>query len=103
MLDREQRDPDLERARPRTCGGCAPTRSSGQHLLSLDIGLPVEKLRRPIRNALAGNTEGNEVVLDATNRRGRAIRCKVTCLPLIVTSKDVQGVIVLMEQQGKAS
>ena len=42
-------------------------------------------------------------MLDATNRRGRAIRCKVTCLPLIVTSKDVQGVIVLMEHQGKAS
>ena len=50
-----------------------------------------------------GNTEGNEVVLDATNRRGRAIGCKVTCLPLIVSSKDVHGVIVLMEQQRKAS
>ena len=43
------------------------------------------------------------MVLDATNRRGRPIRCKVTCLPLIVTSKEVDGVIVLMEQQGKAS
>ncbi|MFL5853388.1 MAG: CheR family methyltransferase [Solirubrobacteraceae bacterium] len=75
----------------------------GQHLLSLDIGLPVEKLRRPLRNALAGNVEGNDVVLDAVNRRGRALRCKVSCLPLMVSSSDVRGVIVLMEAEGKES
>jgi two-component system, chemotaxis family, CheB/CheR fusion protein len=73
----------------------------GQNLLSLDIGLPVEKLRRPLRNALAGNAEGNDLVLDAVNRRGRAHRCKVACRPLIVSSSDVQGVIVLMEEEGK--
>ena len=75
----------------------------GQHLLSLDIGLPVEKLRRPLRNALAGNAEGNDVVLDAVNRRGRAFRCKVSCLPLMVSSSDVQGVIVLIEEEGQES
>jgi two-component system CheB/CheR fusion protein len=72
-------------------------------MLSLDIGLPVEQLRRPVRNALSGSFEDNEAVLDATNRRGRPIRCKVSCLPLIVASKEVQGVIVLMEEQKEAS
>ena len=38
-------------------------------------------------------------MLDAVNRRGRAIGCKVTCLPLIVSSKEVHGVIVLMERR----
>jgi two-component system CheB/CheR fusion protein len=73
----------------------------GQHLLSLDVGLPVEKLRRPLRNALAGNVEGNDIVVDAVNRRGRALRYKVACQPLMVSSSEVQGVIVLMEEEGK--
>jgi two-component system, chemotaxis family, CheB/CheR fusion protein len=70
----------------------------GQHFLSLDIGLPIEQLSRPVRSALAGNTEGNRVVLAATNRRGRAIQCRVTCLPLLLSSDEVQGAIVLMEE-----
>jgi two-component system, chemotaxis family, CheB/CheR fusion protein len=98
VLDREQRI-QVWNERAEDLWGLRSDEVSGQHLLSLDIGLPVEKLRRPIRNALAGNAEGNVVALDATNRRGRAIKCQVTCLPLIVSSKEVQGVIVLMEQQ----
>ena len=102
VLDREQRI-QIWNEQAEDLWGLRSDEVSGQHLLSLDIGLPVEKLRRPIRNALAGNTEGNEVVLDATNRRGRAIQCKVTCLPLLMSSKDVHGVIVLMEQQRNRS
>jgi two-component system, chemotaxis family, CheB/CheR fusion protein len=98
VLDREQRI-QVWNEEAEDLWGLRGDEVAGQHLLSLDIGLPVEKLRRPLRNALAGNAEGNELVLDATNRRGRAIRCKVTCLPLIVASKEVQGVIVLMEKQ----
>jgi two-component system CheB/CheR fusion protein len=70
----------------------------GQHFLSLDIGLPVERLVRPIRNALAGHADGNRLTLEATNRRGRPIRCQVNCLPLVVSSRETQGVIVLMEE-----
>jgi two-component system CheB/CheR fusion protein len=99
VLDREQRI-QVWNGQAADLWGLRADEVLGQHLQSLDIGLPVEKLRRPVRNALAGNDEGNESVLDATNRRGRAIRCKVTCLPLIVASKQVQGVIVLMEAAG---
>jgi two-component system, chemotaxis family, CheB/CheR fusion protein len=101
VLDREQRI-QVWNEEAEDLWGLRGEEVAGQHLPSLDIGLPVEKLRRPIRNASAGNAEGNELVLDATNRRGRAIRCKVTCLPLIVASNEIQGVIVLMESQ-KAS
>jgi two-component system CheB/CheR fusion protein len=38
-------------------------------------------------------------VLDAINRRGRAIPCKVTCVPLLVAAGEAQGVIVLMEPE----
>lgn len=69
---------------------------AGQHFLNLDIGLPVEQLRQPIRACLQGATS-EEVSLAAVNRRGQAIQCKVTCTALI-GKKKVKGVILLMEE-----
>ncbi|HMJ36539.1 MAG TPA: CheR family methyltransferase [Baekduia sp.] len=66
-----------------------------QHFLGLDIGLPVQELRTGVRSALAG--ERTELVVVANDRRGRALRCRVTALPLTVGSDEVTGVIVLME------
>jgi two-component system CheB/CheR fusion protein len=70
----------------------------GQSLMGLDIGLPVEQLRSPIRAVLSGKSRFQEVVLEATNRRGKAIRCRVTCAPLVSRGEDTQGVILLMEE-----
>ncbi|TMD04709.1 MAG: PAS domain-containing protein [Chloroflexi bacterium] len=70
----------------------------GQSLLTLDIGLPVADLALPIRDCLAGKDGGlREVVLDATNRRGKSIRCKVMCTPLMGQSGPPEGAILLME------
>jgi two-component system, chemotaxis family, CheB/CheR fusion protein len=69
---------------------------AGHHVLGLDIGLPLQELRAGLREALAGATPP-PVVLDATNRRGRAIRCKVTTLPLSVDGHALRGAILLME------
>jgi two-component system CheB/CheR fusion protein len=102
VLDRDQRI-QVWNARAEDLWGLRSDEVAGQHLLSLDIGLPVEKLRQPLCDALAGKSEGNELVLDATSRRGRAIRCNVTCLPLIVSSQAVQGVIVLMGHPREAA
>jgi two-component system CheB/CheR fusion protein len=38
------------------------------------------------------------MVLNATNRRGRAIQCRVTCTPLRGAGKERQGAILLMEE-----
>jgi two-component system, chemotaxis family, CheB/CheR fusion protein len=71
----------------------------GRYFLGLDIGLPVERLHLPIRNALTKATDPEEVVLPATNRRGKAIQCRVVCAPLASDKTDEPaGVIVLMEQ-----
>jgi len=77
--------------------------------LSLDIGLPVEKLRATIRPCLNGEAEYKEAVLDATNRRGKQIQCRVTVTPLDLRhaaspkpgTKERQGVILLMEEMAK--
>jgi two-component system CheB/CheR fusion protein len=74
------------------------------HFLNLDIGLPVAQLTQPIRAALAGDLEGSEAELPATNRRGRAIVCRTRVLPLVSrASESPQGVIVLMDERQSAS
>ncbi|MFE1748640.1 PAS domain-containing protein [Coleofasciculus sp. H7-2] len=69
----------------------------GQHFLNLEIGLSVQ-LRQPLQSCLTGESESYEETLDSINRRGRTIQCKVTCMPLFSLKKDIQGVIVLMQE-----
>jgi two-component system CheB/CheR fusion protein len=68
----------------------------GQSLLGLDIGLPLETLKNPIRTVLAGESNSEVITVDATNRRGKAIKCQVTLTPRIGPDKEVMGVILLM-------
>jgi two-component system CheB/CheR fusion protein len=70
----------------------------GFFFFDLDIGLPVEQLREPVRACQNGASEYQEVVLDAINRRGRAMRCRVVCTPLIVVNQQ-HGIILLMEDK----
>lgn len=71
----------------------------GKHLLNLDIGLPVDKLKAPIRNCLGSDSQGQEIVLDAVNRRGKSIQVKVSCTPLAGLARHIQGVILMMEEK----
>jgi two-component system CheB/CheR fusion protein len=70
----------------------------GKGLLNLDIGLPVGELRDVIRPCLAGDADHKEVVLDAINRRGRKIKCRIACTPLISSGNHRQGVILMMDE-----
>src|SRR5262245_28108750 len=72
----------------------------GKSFLNLDIGLPVEQLRTPVRTVLNSRSAFQEVVLEAMNRRGKAFQCRVTCSPLVGAERDMQGVILLMEEWG---
>jgi two-component system CheB/CheR fusion protein len=67
----------------------------GQHLLNLDIGVPVGELREPIRRVLAG-TEQGPVRLEGHNRRGQPVRCEVTFTQLRSHLEELQGVILVM-------
>ncbi len=51
----------------------------GEHLMNLDIGLPVENLRQPLRARIASDDgSAHQEVLDAVSRRGRQVRVRVT-------------------------
>ncbi|MFC5061281.1 CheR family methyltransferase [Actinomycetospora atypica] len=71
----------------------------GQHLLNLDIGLPTERLRPLVREALSGEI-GHDGVLhtEAVNRRGRTVALAVSASPLTLRSSGPTGAIVLMDQ-----
>ena len=66
--------------------------------MALDFGLPVDDVRQQIRDTLTGRSEREEVVVEATNRRGKAFQCRVTFLPLGASGDGaVPGVIMMME------
>jgi two-component system, chemotaxis family, CheB/CheR fusion protein len=71
----------------------------GKNLLGLDIGLPTERLKAPIRSALGGAKRHTTVTLEAVNRRGRHIRCAVTVSPLMTRAEAIHGAILLIDER----
>ncbi len=70
-----------------------------RNFLNLDMGLPVEQLKPLMKALQTGGSTYEELALEATNRRGRPIRCRVRGTPLGETPKDIQGIVLLMEEQ----
>lgn len=70
----------------------------GEHVLSLDIGLPVAELQPLLRRQVAGGAEPHETVeIDAVNRRGRQIRVRVTISAFSQVPGERSGAVVLMD------
>ncbi|GCL43470.1 CheR family methyltransferase [Dolichospermum planctonicum] len=66
---------------------------------SLDIGLPVEQLRVPIRDIVSSKKKFQEVLINGTNRRGKQIRCYIAFSPLF--GDNVEGIIMMMTDTEK--
>jgi two-component system CheB/CheR fusion protein len=100
VLDRQQHV-QIWNGQARDMWGLTPDEVEDRHFLALEFGLPVERLKGRIRDVLAGNGSSEELVIEATNRRGRLFNCKVTFLPLRDSNDaEVSGVIVMMEDTG---
>jgi two-component system, chemotaxis family, CheB/CheR fusion protein len=100
-------DPDLLvqlwNARSEELWGLRSDEVLNKNLLNLAIGLPLEQLRPAIRACLAGEPRPDEVTVDAVNRRGKPIRCRVTCTPIGTGKPTVGGVILLVDGEDQAS
>ena len=70
----------------------------GRHILSLDVGFPVEQLSAPLKACLTGEHERVEFETRATNRRGRTILCRIGLGPLRTRSSQPRGVILFMDE-----
>jgi two-component system CheB/CheR fusion protein len=70
----------------------------GEHLSSLDIGLPLEALLPLLRGRLGTDQAFHEVVtLDAVNRRGRAVTVQVTVSRLSQDGGATPGALLMMD------
>ena len=72
----------------------------GRSLLGIDIGLPVRQLREPVREVIGDGNQPQELILDAVNRRGRAIKCRVSMTPFHGPKGASQGAVIMMEEMG---
>lgn len=79
--------------------GLRSDEAEGRFFCDLDIGLPVEQLREMIRTCQLGKAT-ESVVVEAINRRGKTIPCRVICTTLMVDS-EAHGVILLMEERSE--
>ena len=96
VVDHDQRV-QIWNGKARDLWGLRADEVEDQHLLSLDIGLPLEKLRPQLRAGINGESERQEITLEALDRRGQAFQCRVTLLPLGRSGEDGAGLIVMME------
>ena len=74
----------------------------GQHFANLDIGLPVDEVLPAIKAAATGHA-AEELLVGATDRRGRSIRCRINCSQLLSANREVRGVIVLLDKAPDAA
>jgi two-component system, chemotaxis family, CheB/CheR fusion protein len=82
--------------------GVRADEAQGQNLWSLDIGLPMDGVNSAVANVLSGREERADLDIDATNRRGHAVRLHVTCLALGRSDGAVGGALLLAEAAPKA-
>ena len=69
----------------------------GNSFFNLDIGLPAEQLRALIRAGAGGRPLHDELVVKATTRKGREIRCRVIA-HAIGDGDRPAGVVLVMEE-----
>jgi two-component system, chemotaxis family, CheB/CheR fusion protein len=97
VLDRDQRV-QIWNGTARDLWGLSADEAEDRPLLGLDIGLPLDQVKSPLRAVLTGGSSGEEIVVESTNRRGKVFQCRVKLLPLGYGSDHtVSGVLVMME------
>jgi two-component system CheB/CheR fusion protein len=74
----------------------------GHHFLNLDIGLPVDALRQPIRAIFGGDHDGQPLTVPGVNRRGKRVAVSIVLSSLGPRDKP-SGAIMLMDAQDEPS
>jgi two-component system, chemotaxis family, CheB/CheR fusion protein len=70
----------------------------GKHLLNLDIALPLDALRDPIRNVLAGEAQ-DAVTIDGHDRRGHLVRYTISLTPLPGLGEEAAGAVLAVSAE----
>ncbi|WP_236020466.1 CheR family methyltransferase [Sabulicella rubraurantiaca] len=75
----------------------------GQEFLDLDIGLPVKRLQDSLLSVLAGKAVQAEETLEARDRRGRALFCRIRIMQRHKDGAGPEGLILIVEDVTEAS
>jgi two-component system CheB/CheR fusion protein len=75
--------------------GLREDEAEGEHLLNLDIGLPVSALRDPIRHVLGG-IDDPPFAADGHNRRGQPVHYTVAFAPLAGSDPETPAGAILL-------
>ncbi|WP_329068802.1 CheR family methyltransferase [Amycolatopsis sp. NBC_01480] len=70
-----------------------------EDFFKLDFGLPTDVLRERVRTSNDTGERSGPLKIDAVNRKGRPLVCRVSCSPL---HGPGEGVVLLMEQDRKS-
>ena len=76
--------------------GLSPERAVGKPFPKLEIGLPVSELVSML-SACLDRDRAQEVTLDAVNRLGQKLRCRVGCTPL-ASGQHSSGAMLIVEE-----
>jgi two-component system CheB/CheR fusion protein len=79
--------------------GLRPEEVEGRGFFGLDLGFPVEVLGAPVRACLTGDCPSHPMIVEATNRRGQRITCRVRLSRLAGSDGSTQGIIVLIDEE----
>ena len=78
--------------------GVRQEEASHRRLPDLDIGLPLDELDAGFKKILDGTERRIDLTVDARNRRGKPVECRVSLAPLMSRNDSaVQGVIILTD------
>ncbi len=77
--------------------GLSAEQTIGEPLLSLEFGLPVESLKRPINKILSGKEARLSVQLIGTERRGRRLSSQATLSALKMKDGTLNGAVILID------
>ena len=61
----------------------------------------MRRLRGALHSAMAGE-ERQELAMAATDRRGKAIRCRVRVSPLLYDGRAPRGAVLVLEEMAEA-
>ncbi len=78
--------------------GVPSAEAVGQFLLNLDIGLPVERLKQPLREVLERGRRQSELFLPSVLHDGRPCHVRIILSPLLMPDGGCSGVSILMEE-----
>ncbi|WP_306745288.1 histidine kinase [Saccharothrix yanglingensis] len=81
--------------------GVRQDEARGEHLLNLNIGLPVAELRPVVRPALGDASFMTGLEVDAVDRKGRDVVVRVVCSSLRSNAGEPNGAILVMEQRAE--